>query len=649
MTRRVAARLLDSPLVVPAASAASLLLGLFFIFVWAPHPWSWQGIDQYHELALALARGEPFGTTDVPWGYAYYVAAFYMVFGEHALVPVLAQAFINALVPVLLHRLVRPFVGQRVAALAALIVGIFSFNTVYASTQASDTVCTVLFLASLLCFARGVERQALTPFLAAGVLSGLVPQFRPNMILLPGVMIALYLAAPTRSWRKVGRMAAFAACIVLALSPWIVRNYRLTGLFMPTSTHGGVQLWYGSLQVGPYLESRSANPRSIFESPAFDYTSLANTPIVVSADRHPCVAPGEEVSLVYWSDRDSTRRAVMPVTREAATMRFNIPGQPAPAAVYYYFASSALATPTGGSANPLVLFVSTDHLGDLDRHGDLLDAFDVVALMRHLAWGDPLGRGGRLDLDRDGEVGQRDLAFAVEHLATKDSKPGSGPAFVALEPAPGEVTLRLSDQSTLTVPREFSGRLTDVDVRGELAGRLVTRADTFSAIAEARRQAAPSACRLVEQVRINDVFYRREPHTMQRYLALAFDNITRDPGAFAAASAYRMFRLFIIRSTEDSATSYQYEWSRLAYGAGMVLSAAYLAVFLAGVVLAWRQRSALLWLLVPIIYVPLTICFVLTNMRYTVTVQPLMFAFVAVALEGVLRLDRDGAFKPLVS
>jgi len=36
--------------------------------------------------------------------------------------------------------------------------------------------------------------------------------------------------------------------------------------------------------------------------------------------------------------------------------------------------------------------------------------------------------------------------------------------------------------------------------------------------------------------------------------------------------------------------------------------------------------------------VPLTICFVLTNMRYTITVQPLMFVFVAIAVAAALKL-----------
>ena len=273
--------LLDAPRTVYAACGISLTIGLFFTFVWAPHPWSWEGIDQYHNLARALARGEPFGTTDVPWGYAYFVAGFYAVFGEHAWIPVVAQVVINASVPVLLYWLVQPLIGHRMATLAALIAGVFSFNTVYASTQASDAVCTVAFLAALLCFARGVAGRHPVYFVASGLLSGLVPQFRPNMILLPAVMVALYLVARPHAWRKAAQMAAFAACVGLALSPWIVRNYRLTGLFMPTSTHGGVQLWYGTLQTGPYLETYSANPRAIFQSAPFDYTSLADRKSVV--------------------------------------------------------------------------------------------------------------------------------------------------------------------------------------------------------------------------------------------------------------------------------------------------------------------------------------------------------------------------------
>ena len=150
-------------------------------------------------------------------------------------------------------------------------------------------------------------------------------------------------------------------------------------------------------------------------------------------------------------------------------------------------------------------------------------------------------------------------------------------------------------------------------------------------------------CVAFDEIKVNDVFYRREPHEMRRYTALAFDNIGRDPKAFVLASAYRMVRLFIIRGTDDRLTTHQFPLSRLIFNAGLIASLAYFALFLAGVALAWRARSPFLYALIPIVYVPLTICFVLTNMRYTITVQPLMFVFVAIAVAAALKIGRPGA------
>ncbi|MEO8681190.1 MAG: glycosyltransferase family 39 protein [Vicinamibacterales bacterium] len=631
-------RMLDHPRTPSAAAAITLAMGLFFVFVWAPHPWGWRGIDQYDELARALVRGEPFPTTDVPWGYAYYVAAFYRLFGAHAWIPVMAQAVINALVPLLLYRLVRPFTTQRVAALSSVLVGLFSFNTVYASTLSSDAVCTVLFLAALLSFVRADETMAVKLFVLSGVISGLVPQFRPNMILFPLVLGGGYVLL-RRTWAHAWRVAVFWACIGLVLSPWIVRNYMLTGTFLPTSTHGGVQLWYGTLQAGPYLESRAHNPRTIFESAPFTYTSLSNVPLVISIDQHPCVPASQlPVALVYWTDRHAQPTRVSPFEQQGSTVRFEVPKQTIPTALYYYLEAGRFTAPLDGALNPYVAFVSDDHLGDLDARGDLLDIFDLIRMARHLSWGEPLPFSDKLDLNADGQISDRDLSRAVALLLPEAVSAGVSP-FTSLSTTDHASVIHLVDQSTISVPRTFSGRHTDLAVEGGLAGALASRWRTFTAAARADVRAPLDTCPVVEAVRVNDVYYRREPHQMRRYMALALDNIGRDPIGFALASAYRMVRLFVIRGTDDTATTQQFRSSRLAYAAGTVFSSAYLLVFVAGVIVAWRQRSALLWLLVPVAYVPLTICFVLTNMRYTITVQPLMFVFVALAVVTALRLE----------
>ena len=41
---------------VGAACLISLVIGLVFLFVRAPHPWGWNGFDHYHEIALNARR-----------------------------------------------------------------------------------------------------------------------------------------------------------------------------------------------------------------------------------------------------------------------------------------------------------------------------------------------------------------------------------------------------------------------------------------------------------------------------------------------------------------------------------------------------------------------------------------------------------------
>src|SRR5437762_2538462 len=84
--------LLERRSTVHAACAVSFLLGLLFIFVWTPLPWGWKGIDDYGRIAMALAHGEPFPTVHLVWGYAYFLAIFYGLFGDHPAIPLCVQA-----------------------------------------------------------------------------------------------------------------------------------------------------------------------------------------------------------------------------------------------------------------------------------------------------------------------------------------------------------------------------------------------------------------------------------------------------------------------------------------------------------------------------------------------------------------------------
>lgn len=648
MTQPIVERLLDRRAPVYAACAASLGLGLLFIFVWTPLPWGWKGIDLYYEIALSLARGEPFPTLHLVWGYSYFLACWYWLFGDRQWIPLVAQALLNATIPLMLYYLVRRPLGERVAVMTAVLAGLFSFNTVYVSTQASDSVCTVLVVATMLCLALGDAYRRWTYFAAAGLLAGLAYQFRPNLVLFPFFVAAWYLIARPRSAARLAPMAAFLAMFVLAAVPWVVRNYRWSGLFVPASTHGGVQLWFGTLQSGPYEDSWIYNPRAAFENPPLDYTSVDELPVIVSAVAASCDPSSRpRVELVYWTNRDPARNRLSAAPKADGSVMFTIPRQTSPTALYYYFELEGMAygerrsgrTPFDGTDAPLMTAISRDHLHDLDVDGYVLDVFDVARMVRHVYWREPLPFSGRLDLTGDGEVDERDVRTAVALLVHDHAAPAeAGDEIARIERQDAAVTLHLRDRSALSVPRPWSGMVTDLPLRtvgvGSMAALVVSRSRPFARLAAsgAEAPAGRDSCLVLTDVGINRVAYRRLPHEMRRFAALSRENIRQNPTAYVRASARRALRVFIVEGSDDTRTAYQFKSAGTIYRIARTASIVYFALLVAGLGIAIARRLRIMMLVIPIVYVPLTICFVLITARYSMTTQPFGFAFAALAI-----------------
>ena len=355
----------------------------------------------------------------------------------------------------------------------------------------------------------------------------------------------------------------------------------------------------------------------------------------------PCEA-GTPVELLFWTDRDERpQHAPRASAPEPGTLAFTVPAQPGGTVLYYYFAASrpvgaAALTPAGGPKDPFVFFVDDRHLADLDRHGDLLDAFDVIRVLRRMAFGEPV-TDRRLDLTHDGQIDAQNLELIVRALiADENVAPPDTQVIAGVTTSPDAVAVRFIDGSTFEVPRVWSSTITDIAVTPGIAARLCYTRRRMRSLGAAAPGGDRDTCRTLERVRVNDVFYLSEPHMMRRHTALAWDNIRRAPGAFAAAAAYRAVRLFVVLGTSDASTGWQFEGGRTVYALATVASLSYVLTAVAGVIIALRRRQRVWLLLTPLLYIPATICFVLTNMRYTITVQPLLIAFVAVALTAAV-------------
>jgi hypothetical protein len=169
---------------------------------------------------------------------------------------------------------------------------------------------------------------------------------------------------------------------------------------------------------------------------------------------------------------------------------------------------------------------------------------------------------------------------------------------------------------------------------GSMAALLVSRSRPFALLGtgDAAVNASQDPCLSIGEVGANRVPYRRLPHEMRRFTALALDNIRHDPEGFIKASAHRALRVFVIEGSSDTRTAYQFKRAGIIYAIGRAASMVYLALFISGLAIAIGRRLPIALLLMPIVFVPLTICFMLINARYSMTTQPFMFAFVAIAL-----------------
>jgi hypothetical protein len=110
---------------------------------------------------------------------------------------------------------------------------------------------------------------------------------------------------------------------------------------MPASAHGGIQWWYGSLQVGPFFTHWFDNPRDVFGQPVFPSARPDGRPLVASSLKPiggNCdgVVP-QTVGVTYWTDRDPTRVSLPLRPWQEGGVHFEIPPQLDDTAIYYYY------------------------------------------------------------------------------------------------------------------------------------------------------------------------------------------------------------------------------------------------------------------------------------------------------------------------
>jgi len=212
------------------------------------------GIDGAYHLywARGLATGvwqAPEGRDDPevwrhpfyrPPGYPYLLAGVFQLFGLHPLAPRVFQSLLGLAAALAIWRLGRAWFSEAAGLAAGLLTSV-SWVLVYFEGELIGVSATVLLTVLLLNALTRASRPSPGAGLVAGLGLGIFALFRGNVLLFAPAAAAWLLGA-LRSRRALAVVALFGAGTLLPLVPGAVRNWRLSGEFVPLATNFGISL-----------------------------------------------------------------------------------------------------------------------------------------------------------------------------------------------------------------------------------------------------------------------------------------------------------------------------------------------------------------------------------------------------------------------
>jgi 4-amino-4-deoxy-L-arabinose transferase-like glycosyltransferase len=217
--------------------------------------------DDYDRLAVSLANGEGYrlgpalGETMLREpGYPLFLAGVFSLLGYSIEAARVANLLLAGIAAALLWLLARRITRDRlVAGLAVLLFMLHPAMLIAEARGGVEVLFITAVLGFLLLLYRAVDTDRTALFLISGLALGIAVLIRSTPLLFPIVLgPCLLLVAPAGARiRRLGQCMVLVLGMTAVMLPWIVRNYGLSGHFVPTATVQGV-----AAQEGQYTCER---------------------------------------------------------------------------------------------------------------------------------------------------------------------------------------------------------------------------------------------------------------------------------------------------------------------------------------------------------------------------------------------------------
>ncbi len=204
----------------------------------------------YFGIAISLIQNGTFAIDGVPTAYRMpffplFLAFWHSILGLQPYAPLPVFLIISALIAVGTYILGRSFATHVVALIAALLIAIDGAFILFSHYYMTETLFSLLVLASMLSIWRVRVSQDWRWAVAAGVLLAGATLTRANFGLFVGLVVLWVIWHGRQHIGPAVRNGLIVGGLVIVLwLPWVVRNYLVFDSFIPFTTQGG-NAYYG--------------------------------------------------------------------------------------------------------------------------------------------------------------------------------------------------------------------------------------------------------------------------------------------------------------------------------------------------------------------------------------------------------------------
>ncbi len=179
--------------------------------------------------------------------YTFFLYLHFLVFGKNYLPVELSQAVIGGMSAVLLALLGKRLANERIGIISALLFAVYPTYIYWTTLALQLTLDIFLIELCLYLTVLAMEKPRLGYHILAGIgigLSALSKSFYLSFLFLYLAWFWLWKRPQLKS--MVFAALVWGFCAGLVILPWTVRNHRVFGEWVPLTTNGGGNLWYGN-------------------------------------------------------------------------------------------------------------------------------------------------------------------------------------------------------------------------------------------------------------------------------------------------------------------------------------------------------------------------------------------------------------------